>query len=239
MTATLFSEIKDDQSHKWSGISEEAFLSRMIHPNARLEPFVVIEGDVEIGENTIIGPNTFLRRGTKIGRDSTVGPSCVSEGQGVVIGDRVRIGSHCNFGFGTIIEDMVFIGGHLTGANERHMSWQRKQFVAKPYKIEFGSRIGLQCVIGSDIIIGRESVIGMGSVVTHNTTPRSMYYGNPARWKRPILIEDEINYEKFDLSYLRYNESVAKYGTLITKYHRAHLLEFDIEDIVKAKMNVK
>lgn len=230
MTAVSFQDIKEDPSSKWAGISEQAFLGGKISDSAKLEPFVMIEEDVEIGKNSVIGPFTYLRRDTKIGQDTVIGPNCVSEGKGVVIGDRVRIGSHCNFGFGTIIEDMVFIGGHFTGANDNEITWQRKQFTPNPYKIEFGSRIALQCVIGAGVIVRRESVIGMGSVVTHDTKPRSVYYGNPARWRKPIDIEDEINYEKFDLSFLSYNEAVNKYGTMATKHHRLHLLQWDVDN---------
>jgi UDP-2-acetamido-3-amino-2,3-dideoxy-glucuronate N-acetyltransferase len=225
--ATKFSDVKDDESQKWSGISEEALTSGLINDSARLEPFVVIEDNVSIGENTVIGPYTFLRSGTKIGRDSIVGPHCVSEGKQVVIGDQVRIGSHCNFGYGVVIEDLVFVAGHLTGANDDKITWKRMDvFNPEPYKIEFAARIGLQCVIGAGVIVGRESMVGMGSVVTDNTKKRSLYYGNPAKWKRLIPIDEEIDYEKYNLSYMSYNEVVNRYGTIVADYHKDKLLQW-------------
>ena len=45
-----------------------------IHPDARIglnvhvSPFVTIEGDVEIGDNTWIGPNACILDGSRIGK---------------------------------------------------------------------------------------------------------------------------------------------------------------------------
>lgn len=228
MTAIKFSDIKDDDSQKWAGISEGAFLKNRIANNARLEPFVVIEEDVEIGENTIVGPFTFIRNGTKIGRDCRIGPNVVLEGNGVVIGDRVRLGSHSNLGFNTVVKDLVFIGNYFVPANDRKMVWQRRQFTPERTKIEFGARIGLGVILNSGLTIGREAVVGLGSVVTNNVTEKTVVYGNPARFRKMIDVDDEINYEEYDLSGLTYEKAVSRYGHVIADFHRVKKLEKDL-----------
>ena len=67
MAAVLFDNIKSDVSHKWSGISEDAFIAGNISNSARFEPFVVIEDNVEIGSNTIIGLTLLYEVAQKLG----------------------------------------------------------------------------------------------------------------------------------------------------------------------------
>ena len=167
MTTATFEEIKDGKYSIWDGISEKALLGGKISSSAKFEPYVVIEDNVEIGTNTIIGPHTFLRSGTKIGDNTTIGGCCVLEGN-LEVGNHVRIGTHCNLGWGTKIENCVFIAGHLTGANDHDMVYLRKQFKSNPYTIRYGARIGLHVVIGAGVIVGKNSMVGMGSVVTRN-----------------------------------------------------------------------
>jgi len=230
--AVKFSEIKDDQSSKWIGISEGAFLSGNIDESVGFEPFVVIEDDVEIGPNTIVGPFTFIRNGTKIGRDCKIGPHVVLEGNGITIGDRVRIGSHSNLGFNTEIEDLAFIGNYFVPANDRKIVWQRKPFAPEKTLIKFGSRIGLGVTMNSGLIVGREAVVGLGSVITHDVRDRTMVYGNPARFRGAIDIDDELNYERYDLSGFTYEEAVSRFGSMVANFHRVKLLETDLQNAV-------
>lgn len=195
MVAKLFDEIKPDISQRWAGVSESLFLSGKISGTARLEPFVVIEDDVIIGKNTIIGPNTFIRNGTEIGEHSTIGGCCVLEGKGVKVGNYVRIGTHCNLGWGTVIEDCVFVAGHMTGANDDAMIYLREPFSigdVQSYTIKYGARIGLHVVIGAGVTVGKNSVVGMGSVVTHDVEENSVVYGVPARYQNKVKPEDRL-----------------------------------------------
>ena len=228
MTATKFSDIKDDPSPKWVGLSEGAFMNGQISDSAQFEPFVVIEDGVSIGPNTIVGPNTFIRNGTTIGRDCKIGPCVVLEGNGVTIGDRVRIGSHSNLGFNTEVEDLVFIGNYFVPANDKQITWQRKPFTPEKTHIKFGARIGLSVTMGSGLIIGREAVVGLGSTVLHDVRERTIVYGNPARFRGIIDTEDELNYEKYDLSGFTYEDAISHFGHVIADFHRVKKLETDL-----------
>ncbi len=228
MVAVKFSEIKDDLSPKWVGISEGAFINGQISNSAKFEPFVVIEDDVSIGPNTIIGANAFIRNGTKIGRDCKIGPNVVLEGNGVTIGDRVRIGSHSNLGFNTDIEDLVFIGNYFVPANDKKIVWQRHPFAPEKTLIKFGARIGLGVIMNSGLVVGREAVVGLGSVVLHDVRERTVVYGNPAHFQKMIDIDDELNYEKYDLSNFTYEDAVSHYGHIIADFHRVKKLETDL-----------
>jgi acetyltransferase-like isoleucine patch superfamily enzyme len=157
-------------------------------PNSNIHITCTIEHDsVEIGKNTLIGPYCFIRKGTKIGDNCKIGPMNVFEGKGVSVGNHVRMGSHCNLGFGTIIEDYVFFGGHFTGANDNHILWRRRggeeEFKPQPYTIKRGARIGLGVVLLPGVTVGREAFVGAGSLVTHDVKPYEIVYGHPAKHK--------------------------------------------------------
>lgn len=149
-------------------------------PNCNIHSTCIIDDDVEIGDHTLIGPFNFIRNGTTIGKNCKIGPMNVFEGSTVNMGNNVRIGTHVNLGFGTVIEDFVFIAGHFTGANDNEIVWCRKGFEPEPYKIKFGARIGLGVVVLPGIVIGKEAFVGAGSLVTKDVNDYEIVYGHPA-----------------------------------------------------------
>lgn len=148
--------------------------------NAAVHPSCIIEDNVEIGDNTLIGPFCFIRSGTIIGERCRIGPMNVFEGK-LTVGNNVRMGTHCNLGHGVIIEDYVFLGGLFTGANDRTIVYARKPFIPDGFRIEYGARVGLGVIFMPGVIAGRECLIGAGSLVTHDVKPYEIVYGHPAR----------------------------------------------------------
>lgn len=184
MVAIKFSELLKGDSLEYDDRYEINYNSiKTIHPSVRLEQFVIIDENVEIGENTIIGAFTHIRSNTKIGSNCKVGAATVFEGD-VEIGNHVRIGTKCTFCWGARIGDNVFIGDGFQGANDRPMVWgtsEESSFNPNPYRIYDNVRIGLNCTLLAGITLGNGCVIGAGSVVTKSVPANKKAYGNPAR----------------------------------------------------------
>jgi acetyltransferase-like isoleucine patch superfamily enzyme len=98
-----------------------------------------------------------------------------------------KIGKHCKieaFAFippGTVIEDYVFIGPHVTITNDRKPCLLKPEWVPMPVVVKRGAVIGANSVIVAGVTIGEEALVGAGSVVTKDVPARAVVYGNPAR----------------------------------------------------------
>jgi acetyltransferase-like isoleucine patch superfamily enzyme len=160
-----------------------------------------LEGQVEIGDNSIIRFGTIIYKNVKIGskfktghyvliRENTVIGNNVVVGTLSVIDGSTKIGNNVSIQTGvyipinTIIEDDVFIGPHAILTNDKYMI-NPQVYLKKPELkgpiIRKGARIGAGAVILPGIEIGEYSVVGAGSVVTKNVPPYSVVVGNPAR----------------------------------------------------------
>ena len=158
-----------------------------IHPNVRIEPYCIIESNVNIGENTIIGGFVQIRSNVTIGKNCRIGGHTTLEskdGYEILIGDNCRIGTHCNIPYNTVIEDDVFFGNGTIIANDRSIDWPpTKEFKPEFTRICKGVKIGLNCTLVGPVTIGSGSLIGAGSVVTKDVGKQDVVYGNPAKSK--------------------------------------------------------
>jgi acetyltransferase-like isoleucine patch superfamily enzyme len=131
-----------------------------IAPSAKVYPFCEIKGDVEIGENTIIGSHSVILGDVKIGKNC-------------------RIQSFAFIPSGVTIDDDVFIGPRVTILNDKHppskgKHWHKVWIMGK-------ASIGGNVTILPGVVIGTGSKIGAGSVVTKDVESDKTVYGNPAR----------------------------------------------------------
>jgi UDP-2-acetamido-3-amino-2,3-dideoxy-glucuronate N-acetyltransferase len=99
----------------------------------------------------------------------------------VLVGDNVTIKPGVQIWDGMRIENNVFIGPNVTFTND--LFPRSKQYPESFVKtiIEEGASIGANATVIAGITIGKFSMIGAGSVVTKNTSPYSLWYGNPAK----------------------------------------------------------
>lgn len=119
-----------------------------------------IEGPVVIGKNCDIGPNCFIRPHTCLGDNVHVGNAveikncAIMDGTNVAhlsyVGDAV-IGSHCNFGAGTIV------------ANLRHDDANIRSYI-KEDEVDSGRR-KLGAIVGDDVKTGINTSIYPGTVI--------------------------------------------------------------------------
>lgn len=142
-------------------------------------------------KNTTIGENTKIydEELSNI-RGATIGSNCVIHshvwfGEGVKIGNNVKVQAMSFIPEGVIIEDDVFIGPRVTFTNDKYpeVSKDRGEEKWKPLItiVRKGASIGAGAVILPGIIIGENSRIGAGAVVTKNVPDNVVVCGNPAQ----------------------------------------------------------
>lgn len=160
--------------HHTAIIGENVQLGR----NVSLEPYVVLEDNVEIKGNTILYAGVYVGHDTKIGSDCIIYPYVIIR-ENITIGNRVVvhggsvIGSD-GFGFSTvegvhhripqigtvIIEDDVEIGANVT--------IDRARF--DKTLIKHGTKIDNLVQIAHNVVIGENSIIVAQTGISGSTT---------------------------------------------------------------------
>lgn len=157
---------------------------------------------LEIGRNCVIGTGAVLYAGTAIGDDTLIGDlACIREeckvGARVVIGrgvmlnynieirDRVRIMDTSHFGGDMLIEEDVFIGPHVSSANDNSMGLDPHAVRRGPH-ICRGASIGIGAILLAGITIGEQALVAAGALVRENVPPRKMVFGVPAKVLRDV-----------------------------------------------------
>jgi acetyltransferase-like isoleucine patch superfamily enzyme len=152
---------------------------------------------LDIGAHSVIGANVVLYTGTSIGTNTLIGDLAsireeCSIGNNVVIGrgvminyaieihDRVRIMDGSHFGGDMVIESDVFVGPHVSSANDNAMGIA-EQSVRQGPRIRRGASIGVGAILLANIEIGEQAVIGAGALVDRSIPARMIAVGVPAR----------------------------------------------------------
>jgi len=160
----------------------------------KIESTAIIEQPCEIGEDVFIGHFVFIRPGCRIGARTKILPHTFLEGDNI-IGSDVSITPHCHITKGMIIEDKAFIGPGLHSMNDKQMVHLRRHI--KPFKlcppiIRRAARVGGGVFILPGIEVGENSIVGAGAVLTKNVKPRTLVYGNPAKFMMMVPTEEII-----------------------------------------------
>jgi UDP-2-acetamido-3-amino-2,3-dideoxy-glucuronate N-acetyltransferase len=144
-----------------------------IHPSSDVQT-------TNIGNDTLIWQNCVVLKGAVIGKNCNINFNVFIEND-VVVGDNVTIKPGVQIWDGMRIGNNVFIGPNVTFTND--LFPRSKQYPESFVKtiIEEGASIGANATVIAGITIGKFSMIGAGSVVTKNTSPYSLWYGNPAK----------------------------------------------------------
>jgi len=155
-----------------------------IGKNVAIDPYVVLEDNVEIKDNTVLYAGVYIGHHTKVGRDCIIYPyviirESVTIGNKVVIHGGTVIGSD-GFGFSTvqgvhhripqigtvIIEDDVEIGANVTIDGARF----DKTIIKKGTKIDNLVQIAHNVSIGENSIIVAQSGISGSTNIGKNVT---------------------------------------------------------------------
>lgn len=168
-------------------------------------PCAVIEGDVTIGENCIIGQNTRIKDSV-IGDNTTVQSSVILEssvGSDTSVGPFAYLRPNSNVGSGCKVGDFVEIKNSTLadGAKASHLTYIGDSDVgervnlgcgvvfvnydgSKKYRsvVEDGAFIGCNSNLVSPVHIGKNAYVAAGSTIT-NDVPEGALYVARARGK--------------------------------------------------------
>lgn len=113
-----------------------------------------------------------------------IGTGCIIHshvwiGDGVKIGNKVKIQAFSFIPKGVTIQDNVFIGPHVTFTNDKYPPSGGKGWAET--LVKQGAVIGAGAVILPGITIGENAKVGAGAVVTKSVPDNVVVCGNPAK----------------------------------------------------------
>ncbi len=97
-----------------------------------------------------------------------------------------KIGKHCrieSFSLippGTVIEDYVYIGPHVTITNERNPDAKNKTDKKQSVTIKKGASIGAGSILIAGITIGENTTVDAGSIMSHDVPAGAVIYNEKA-----------------------------------------------------------
>ena len=157
-----------------------------------------VQGNLIIGEDSIIRSHSTIYLGNKIGRNFQTGHGIMIR-ENNLIGDNVSFGTHSVMERENTIEDDVrihsncyipefvrikrkaWLGPGVSVMNVLHPPCPKWDECAQENEIGENAKIGGNVTIGPRAKIGKNSLIGFGSVVTTDIPENSVAVGNPAR----------------------------------------------------------
>jgi bifunctional UDP-N-acetylglucosamine pyrophosphorylase/glucosamine-1-phosphate N-acetyltransferase len=166
-------------AHMERGVCFDDVATVFIDPSARIgagtrvRPFTVIEEDVVVGAQCVVGPFAHLRRGAvlkdkaRVGNFTEIKNSTLGEGSAMshlgYLGDTT-VGRNVNIGAGAVV-------ANFDGKKKNKTVIKDKAF------------IGCDSVLIAPVVIGRGAVVGAGSIVTrgHDVADNTTVAGVPAR----------------------------------------------------------
>lgn len=183
-------------------------------PGVEIDPNVIVEGDVILGEGVKIGAHSILRN-CKIGDKTSINPFSLVEQSSVgsnsfvgpygrirpgsVIGDNVQIGNYVEIknsriGDGSRINHHTFIGDATLdqkvtiGAGT--ITCNHDGFGAQQTIIERGAYIGSGCNLVAPLHIGENAVVGAGSTIACEVPAAKLTLARPRQttienWQGP------------------------------------------------------
>jgi UDP-2-acetamido-3-amino-2,3-dideoxy-glucuronate N-acetyltransferase len=145
--------------------------------------------DVTLGERVLIGDLSAVREGSVL-EDLAVIGQCVTVHRDGHIGKRTRV-SYVSV-VGAIIEEDVFIGPGMSGAEDSNIYLSRfglEDVRIEPFIIRRFAVIGPNATIMPGVEIGEGAFVGAGALVTKDVPPWTIVAGVPARHFRDIPAE--------------------------------------------------
>ena len=150
--------------------------------NIKVHKSAFVDKGAVIGEGTVVWHFSHISAGAIVGKNCKLGQN-VFIAPNVKIGNNVKIQNNVALYEGVILEDNVFCGPSCVFTNvfNPRSLYPRnsKKFYRKTH-VKNGASIGANATIVCGVTIGEHTFIGAGSVVTKNTLPYSLVYGNPA-----------------------------------------------------------
>lgn len=174
-----------------------------IHPTASIHSSVIMEGEIQIGANTIVGANSYLKGPLIIGENNQISQQVMigvdpehktkpPVGR-VIIGDSnvIREFSVIQRGIGdldTQIQNNCFIMAYAYIAHdcliESDVILCARVSLSGHCHLLKGSILGLASSAHQFSTVGAYSFVGMGSIVVKDVPPFCVVVGNPAYFEK-------------------------------------------------------
>lgn len=154
----------------------------MIAKTSKIHPLALVEDNVSIGENTIVGPFCIIRRGAKIGANCKFTAYCEIR-EDVIIGDKTTFGSRCTISAGAEIGSNTTVKYSFVLTDTPNLDKNDEKVVGK---------IGDNVLIGANVTlmpgfnIGDNAVIGACSQVRSHVGQNEVWFGNPAKFFKKL-----------------------------------------------------
>ncbi|QTN38293.1 transferase [Cryomorphaceae bacterium] len=149
-----------------------------IDPSAEIHELALIEENVEIGANTIIGPFCIIREGAKIGSNCKLTAYCEMR-ENVTVGDHTSFGSRCTISANASVGSRVSVKYGFVLADTPNLQEGDNKSVGS---IHDGALIGANVTLMPGFSIGKNAIIGACSQVRSNVGDHEIWYGNPAKF---------------------------------------------------------
>ena len=149
--------------------------SLYIHPTA------IINSTKKIGSGTKIWVNAQIRENVSIGKKCIISKDVYID-KNVKVGNFCKIQNGASIYDGVTISNNVFVGPHVCFTNDKVPRAFNKKWKITKTIINDGASIGANSTIVCGVELGEYSMVGAGSVVTKNVEPKTLVYGNPAKF---------------------------------------------------------
>ncbi|GAB2459503.1 N-acetyltransferase [Hymenobacter qilianensis] len=144
-------------------------------------PTAVLDDGCRIGAGCRIWHFAHLMAGCELGENCSIGQN-VMIANGVRLGSNVKVQNNVSLYSGVECADDVFLGPSVVFTNVRNpRSAVPRRHEYQPTVLERGVSVGANATIICGVRLGEYAFVGAGSVVTHDVSPYSLVYGNPAR----------------------------------------------------------
>jgi UDP-2-acetamido-3-amino-2,3-dideoxy-glucuronate N-acetyltransferase len=147
-------------------------------------PFIHEKALVEtdnVGEGTRIWAFAHIQKSVVIGTNCNVGDHSFIE-EGVTIGNNVTIKNGVSLWKYVHVADNVFLGPNAVLTNDLTPRSRAAEWAPVETWIEEGVSIGANATIVCGVRLGSRCFIGAGAVVTSDVRPHELVYGNPGRF---------------------------------------------------------
>jgi bifunctional UDP-N-acetylglucosamine pyrophosphorylase/glucosamine-1-phosphate N-acetyltransferase len=185
-----------------------------IGTDVEIDPNVILEGDIRIGQGVKIGPNCFIRN-AEIGDGVSIEANSVIDG--AVVGAGCRIGPFARLRPQTVLAEQVHVGNFVElkkaqvaeGSKINHLSYVGDASVGAGVNIgagtitcnydgvnkfetviEDGAFIGSDTQLIAPVRVGKNATIGAGSTITRDAPPDTLTLSRAKQlsvpgWQRP------------------------------------------------------
>ena len=151
-------------NHPQSNVSSDAKIGK----NVKIDAFVTVEEDVEIGDETWIGPNAVIMKGTRIGKKCKIFPGAVIAGEPqdmkfkgeystVEIGDNTAIHEFATINRGTSARGKTSVGSNCLLMSYTH--------VAHDCEIQDNCILGSYAGLAGEVEVDNFAIISPGTLV--------------------------------------------------------------------------